>query len=96
MKKSFLCLLCILLFFGCEKIKNDFISKEDAGFLLNIKEIATSFNDSQRTRIETTKGIFHVTGIVSGLKNKSVYIKHHTRRSYLCIEGNDSCYTIRR
>ena len=71
------------------------ISSIDAGKVLNAQEITTSFNDSQRTRIETTKGVFTVNGVVSVFKDKTATVDAYDNgNSYLCIESKSSCPAI--
>ena len=94
-KKYIWLILCstVLLVAGCS---GEFDSKKidsiDAGKVLNAKEITTSFNDSQRTRIETTEGVFTVGGVVSVFKDKAATVDTYDNgNSYLCIEGKNSC-----
>ena len=87
-------LLSALLVAACgEKAK--VINKIDAGKLVSATEVATSWNDTHRTKIVTTKGVFYVNSIISSMVDVDVWIdEYDTGSRYMCIEGNKRCNRI--
>ncbi len=62
-----------------------------------VREIATSFNDSQRMYIETDAGFYFINSIVSVKRNEKVTIKtgvngFNDSKMRLCIR--DECYKV--
>ncbi len=63
----------------------------------NVREIATSFNDSQRMQIETNAGFYFINSLVSVRRNEKIMVKigidgFGEHRMRLCIR--DKCYKV--
>jgi len=83
MKRIFAFILLCLIF-GCTNKK---INEREVGVLIDIKVIPTSFNEIDKTRVETTKGIFIVNYFISGIKGNRTYIQEHENgERYLFID----------
>lgn len=97
-KKTLLVIFLInLLVSGCgDHTDRKITDTIDVGVVLNAREVATSFNDSQRTRIETTGGVFVVSGVISVFKGKgATVVMYDDGKSYLCIADKKYCRVIR-
>lgn len=86
-------ILAFVSLIGCE---SELISKEDAGEIINITSVPTSFNESIKTGVETTNGTFIVRGTISAMKGSAVTVDTYkewdgSTRSYLCISGRNRC-----
>ena len=90
MKKTIFCGIVILFclgFSGCsDDAPHTIISTRDIGFFVSAEPIPTSFNESIKSTIKTTKGTFTINGYVSGFENDPVVLKTKSNgRSYLFI-----------
>lgn len=88
--------LIVLLCAGCgESIKASLVDQIDAGKLVSATEVATTWNDSYRSKIITTKGTFYINTIISVMHGAKVHIdKMDDGNSYLCVEGIQVCKRI--
>jgi len=77
-------IICSFIFlFGCsEKESPTYVN---VGTLISIDVIPTSFNESIKCKIETTKGIYIIWGTISGEKGALV---RKSSDGYLFIENN--------
>ena len=78
---------------GCSE-NSELYETIDTGTVVSMSEVSTSFNDSQRMIISTTKGIFTVRGVHSVTYDKITWINVYKQRNYLCVEGKNSCWFI--
>jgi hypothetical protein len=83
MKYNILLLLLILLI-GCQPTKTEI---KEVGTLISITVVPTSFNESIKSTVITTKGNFTVYGNLSGLLGEQVRLVSKTKGSswYLVI-----------
>lgn len=92
MKIVIVCLSVLLISCSDDDKK---LEEVEVGKVLNAKETPTSFNDSRRTRIETTGGVFMVRGVVSVIKGEAVRVDtYDSGRKYLCFESKKYCPRI--
>lgn len=86
--------LTALLVAGCDA-ENEMTDKVDAGLFISSTEIATSWNDSVRSTVKTTKGVFTVKGIVSAMNDEAVTLQIYSNGSrYLCTQLAATCKRI--
>jgi hypothetical protein len=71
-------------------------NENDLGTIVDANEMPTSWNDTYRMRIKTTKGIYFINGIHSFLIGDSVIGGHDSCQSgyYLCFKTNPTCYRV--
>jgi len=92
--KMLIVLFSVLLVAACRE-KAKVINQIDAGKLISATEVATSWNDSHRTKIVTTKGVFYVNSVVSTMTNIDVWIdEYDTGNRFICITGKKKCRQI--
>jgi len=75
---------------GCESkaFTDEVVTNREAGEIVKITLVPTSFNESIKSNVETTEGSFIVVGSMSAFKGAKVSIMtHQSGKSYLCIEG---------
>ena len=76
-------------------LKGDLIEEIDAGTVIKIEEVPTSWNSRRRTLVETEKAILYVKGIISIIKGVSARIdKYDSGKQYLCLSDRDNCLPI--
>jgi hypothetical protein len=64
----------------------------DVGVVVSVTETPTSWNDSHRSRIETTGGVYFVRGIVSASKGEGAYLRKKERGgTYICLSEHTQC-----
>lgn len=98
--------LFFITFTACNNSNACSVNKEnDLGTIVDANEILTSWNDSYRMRIKTTKGIYFIDGIHSFLIGDSVIGGHDSCNNngyyffnnngyYLCFKTNPTCYRV--
>jgi hypothetical protein len=71
------------------------VEEIDAGTVMSVEEVSTSWNDLQRTRVETDKAVLYVRGVISVMKGVPAKIKkYESGRQYLCLSDHDKCLKI--
>ncbi len=87
-------LIALLAVSGCGE--GDVIVKEiDIGIFVKSKEVSTSWNDSVRSIVTTSKGSFNVTGVVSALNGEAVSLRvRESGRRFLCLESAVRCVRV--
>lgn len=71
------------------------IHQENVGNLINAQVVPTSFNENQKMRIETTKGIYIVNGLGSFTKNQEIIISYWSNGNiWLWQIGQDGHYKL--
>jgi len=80
---------------GCDTFNPQEISRENVGNIINITVVPTSFNESIKTSVETTKGVFTVRNPFSALRGTTVMlVKYSNGRYSLCVEGRRRCNRV--
>ena len=87
-------IIALLSAIGCDE--DDVIIKElDAGVFVKSEEITTSWNDSVRSKVTTSKGVFTVKGVISALNGEAATLRiYKSARRYLCLENAEKCKWI--
>lgn len=95
-KKIFLIILISILIIGCKKIDGQKSYNEiDAGKVISAHVIPTSFNESTKMQIETTKGIYLIHRLLSITKGELAFIRQKSNGSkFLCLESYNYCPRI--
>ena len=85
----------VLFFNGCGEVDMKKCSKPiNVGKMIKNVEIATSFNDSVRSRVETESGVFIIRGTHSMLKTIDLSLITCDNKDYL--KYKDSTWKIRK
>jgi hypothetical protein len=94
MKKLILVMVACLALSACEKSpERKLLSNNSVGFLVDVDEIVTSWNDHDvRSKVETSEGVFTVYGVLSSVKGAAVTLRVYDEGSrFLCIEDIPNC-----
>lgn len=100
MNKTIFCgmLILSLILSGCSDLDDTRETEtKDIGLFISAETIATSWNESIKSTVKTTKGTFTVSGAVSGFTNAPVVLKasaNFVGRWYLYIGDGQGLIVI--
>jgi hypothetical protein len=72
---------------GCD-VDGEVVRREDAGVVLDARDIPVAFNQAAKTRVECSNGTFIVVGNHSVMKGRSATLTTYSGgRRFLFVEG---------
>jgi hypothetical protein len=96
MRQTTILLTLLLALSGCERDEGPTVVETvPVGELVASREIPTSWNDDVRSEVTTTRGVFTVYCVRSGITGASVELRVYSNaRTYLCTSNAPTCSRV--